>query len=165
MIDQVYQQAILDLARAADGAGGLLDPDASATVDNPVCGDRVTVDVRLADGAVAALGHRVRGCLLCEATAAVLGRRAVGEPPGRLHDIRTAFIRMIREDGPAPAGWPELEAFTPVRGARSRHECVLLPFAALADALNGALNGTRAGIGPVAVPPPGGTGITEPGSR
>ncbi len=159
MIDALYQQAIRDLARAADGAGRLAEPHASATVDNPVCGDRVTIDVRLQDGAVAALGHHVRGCLLCQATAAVLGRRAVGEAPGRLQDVHAAFDRMIRDVGSAPDAWPELASFVPVRGAKSRHECVLLPFAALAEALEKALAEAAKDL------PSGSGGVTEPGSR
>lgn len=168
MIDALYQQAILDLARAADGAGRLAEPHASATVDNPVCGDRVTIDVRLEDGTVAALGHHVRGCLLCEATAAVLGRRAVGEAPGRLREIHAGFDRMIRDDGSAPDAWPELESFAPVRGAKSRHECVLLPFAALAAALEGAQAAAPdadAADADAADAAAGGAGVTEPGSR
>jgi hypothetical protein len=32
--------------------------------------------------------------------------------------------------------WPELEMFRPVSGVKSRHECVLLPFDALREALD-----------------------------
>jgi NifU-like protein involved in Fe-S cluster formation len=32
--------------------------------------------------------------------------------------------------------WPELAAFTPVHAHKSRHDCVLLPFEALAQALD-----------------------------
>lgn len=138
MIDALYQQAILGLARSAVGAGRLAAPDASATVDNPLCGDRITVDLTLADGRIAALGHRVRGCMLCEAVASLLGREAPGRAPEEMQRTGAAFSRMIREGGPVPEGWPELDAFTPVREARGRHECVLLPFNAVDTALRNA---------------------------
>ncbi len=42
----------------------------------------------------------------------------------------------IRKGPAAAAGrWPELEAFAPVHRHKSRHDCVLLPFAALTQAL------------------------------
>ena len=69
MTDELYHQAILELAKQAGRTPRLEDPDASVTVDNPLCGDRVTLDLRLADGRVAAVGHKVRGCLLCQAAA------------------------------------------------------------------------------------------------
>ena len=45
-------------------------PTKSARRDNPLCGDRVTIDVRLDDsGKIAEIAHQVRGCLLCQASA------------------------------------------------------------------------------------------------
>jgi nitrogen fixation NifU-like protein len=136
MDDSVYQRSIMDLARARHGAGPLQGAQASATADNPVCGDRVTVELSMEGVRVAALGHTVRGCMLCEATASVIGRNAPGASADDLARVRAAFEAMIREGGPAPETWPELAAFEPVRTVRSRHECVLLPFAALAEALD-----------------------------
>ena len=110
-------------------------PHGSATVDNPLCGDRVTVDVRLdRGGRVAEVGHVVRGCLLCEAAAALIAERA---PDREIEDL----LRASGEVGPALRDgasfpWPELEVFAPVRGVKSRHRCVDLPFEALAEALS-----------------------------
>lgn len=57
-------------------------PTETATVDNPLCGDRVTIDVKLAGGKLAAIGHQVRGCLLCEAAAATIARSLRDRDPG-----------------------------------------------------------------------------------
>ncbi|MEQ8967257.1 MAG: iron-sulfur cluster assembly scaffold protein [Azospirillaceae bacterium] len=134
--DSLYQKAILDHAKAAVGAGKLEAAQGRATVDNPICGDRVTVEVALGeDGRVTALGHTVRGCVLCAATASVLGADAPGHTPAELRAAAQAFDAMIREGAPTPEGWPGLDAFTPVHEAKSRHECVLLPFEALDKAM------------------------------
>jgi nitrogen fixation NifU-like protein len=136
MKDDLYRQAILDLARRATGRGRLEAPQASATVDNPLCGDRVTLDLDLSGGRVSAIGHRVRGCLLCQAAASVIGARAPGQTPAALHEEAERLRRLI-VDGPSGAGaatdglWPELAAFEPVHRHKSRHDCVLLPFDAL----------------------------------
>jgi nitrogen fixation NifU-like protein len=137
MKDDLYHQAILDLARRATGRGRLEAPRASATVDNPLCGDRVTLDLDLRDGRVSAIGHRVRGCLLCQAAASVIGARAPGLEPAALHEEAEHLRRLIVE-GPGAAIdglWPELAAFEPVHRHKSRHDCVLLPFDALTQAL------------------------------
>lgn len=141
MVAQLYQKAIMAAAKEAHGAGRLSDADASATVDNPLCGDRITLDVKMDDGQVAQIGHRVRGCLLCEAAASVLGAKAAGLPRHRLHEIAEAFESMIRQDGPTPQDWPELDVFTPVKAVKSRHECVLLPFNALLAAVDSTATG------------------------
>ena len=135
MDDSPYQQSILALARIADEAGRLDCPHATATVDTPVCGDRVTLDVAVDGVAVAAIGHKVRGCVLCKASAAVIGRHAPGQSADALRGLAARFEAMIRHGEPAPDAWPDLAAFVPVRSVRSRHECVLLPFTALIEAL------------------------------
>ena len=61
---------------------------------------------------------------------------AIGEPEARLRAIMGQVESMLREAGPAPAGaWSDLSAFHPVAAHKSRHECVLLPFRALLEAL------------------------------
>jgi NifU-like protein involved in Fe-S cluster formation len=137
MNDELYQQAILELARRARDAGRLDAPQASVTIDNPLCGDRITLDLNLADGRVQEVGHKVRGCLLCQAAAAVIGERAAGETGAALRDVAARLARAIREDPAAAEGlWPELGAFAPVHAHKSRHDCVLLPFEALIQALD-----------------------------
>jgi nitrogen fixation protein NifU and related proteins len=137
MSDQLYHQAILELAKRARQASRLEDPDASVTVDNPLCGDRVTLDLRFADGRVDKVGHRVRGCLLCQAAAAAIGERAPGATPAVLRTVaRDLSDAIARTPEAAGKSWPELAAFAPVHAHKSRHECVLLPFEALMRALD-----------------------------
>lgn len=135
MTDQLYQAAIVGLARAANGKGRLDAPGGSATVDNPLCGDRITVDVRMDGERVTALGHQVRGCLLCEAAASAIGAHAVGATRAELAAASDAANAMLKGANAGTPPWPELEAFAPVRAHRSRHSCVLLPFEALAKAI------------------------------
>ncbi len=139
MSDDLYHDALVALARAATGAGRLEAASASATRDNPLCGDRVTFDVRVESGRVAALAHRVRGCVVCQAAAAFLASAAPGRGRSELAAARGQVAAML-EDGaaPPPGAWEGLRIFEPVGTVRSRHGCVLLPFDTLDDALRGA---------------------------
>jgi nitrogen fixation protein NifU and related proteins len=134
MSDQLYQDRIVALAKAKTGAGKLAAPTKSARRDNPLCGDRVTIDVRLDDtGHIAEIAHQVRGCLLCQASASALSSIAVGRDKTGIeairHDAEKAIGREVGE-----AGEP-FAAFAPVKSHKSRQECVLLPIEALQDAL------------------------------
>ena len=64
MSDPIYRRELLRLAADAVGAGRLDMPQSSATVHNPACGDRVTVDVTLENGRIAALKHHAQACVL-----------------------------------------------------------------------------------------------------
>ena len=135
MSDQLYQERIVELAKAKTGAGKLTAPTKSARRDNPLCGDRVTIDVRLdGQGRIAEIAHQVRGCLLCQASASALASVAVGRDQAGIATLRHDAERANgREEG--KAGEP-FSAFAPVAAHKSRQECVLLPFEALKEALS-----------------------------
>jgi NifU-like protein involved in Fe-S cluster formation len=137
--EDLYNEALVLLARERFGSGRLEAPGGAATLDSPLCGDRVTVEIRMAAGRVEALAHHVRGCVLCEASASLLGRAAPGRSAAELEAARAAAAALLGEGAPAPAGpFAGLSAFAPVRAVPSRHGCVLLPFDALRAAIAGA---------------------------
>jgi nitrogen fixation NifU-like protein len=134
MSDELYQARIVALAKSKAGAGKLAAPTKSARRDNPLCGDRVTIDVKLDNGKITEIAHQVRGCLLCQASAVALASTAVGRDAAGIAELRHDAERAIgRKAGKAHEPF---DAFEPVAAHRSRHECVLLPFEALKDALS-----------------------------
>ena len=137
MTDDLYEGGIVRLARAAHGAGKLEGANASATVDNPLCGDRVTIEVTVADGRVSALGHTVKGCLLCKAAASMLGLHGGGLTAAEVTTNIAALDGLLQHGATPPAGaWPELVQFAPVARHKSRFDCVRLPLQAAAKALS-----------------------------
>lgn len=134
--DALYHDALLRLARAGAGSGTIDAPDATARRDNPLCGDDVAVQIRMEAGLLRSVAFRVRGCILCQAAASAIGSAAPGQTAAGIASGRAAAEALLREGAPAPEGaWRDLAAFLPVHGVPSRHECVLLPFDALAEAL------------------------------
>lgn len=136
--DDLYEDAIVRLAKSGHGAGKLEGASRAATIDNPLCGDRVTVELDLADGQVRRLGHTVKGCILCKASAAMLGLHA-GELTREALAANAAALDAMLKEGvpPPPSAWPELKDFAPVGKHRSRFDCVRLPLQAAAKALEG----------------------------
>jgi len=135
MSDELYQDKIVALAKARTGAGKLAAPTRTARRDNPLCGDRVIIDVTLDGvGKIVEIGHQVRGCLLCQASASALASLAVGRDAAGIAEIRHDAERAIgREEGVLHEPYA---AFAPVAAHKSRQECVLLPLEALKDALS-----------------------------
>ena len=134
MTAQLYNDAILAEAKARHGHGRLAAPAVSVTCDNPLCGDRVTVDLEVPGGQVAAFAQTTRGCVLTQAAASVLGRHLAGASADELRRATAEIRGLLAGDAIQPA-WPELAMFAPVQAVKSRHECVLLPFEAAAEAL------------------------------
>jgi len=138
MSEALYHAALVDRARAAFGKGRLPAANASATVDNPLCGDRVTLDLAVKDGHIDAIGHHVRGCLLCEAAAATIAEYCRGSGKTELDAMGVAAGKLMAEGGALEPRWQCLEIFRPVHQTKSRRDCVLLPFEALKRAASAA---------------------------
>ena len=111
--DDLYHQAIVELARQAAGAVRLDAPQASAMVDNPLCGDRVTIELALADGRVQRgrpPGARLPA--LPGGGGGDRGARAGRDPGGAARGRAARLERAVRTDPAAPR--------RPVARARAR---------------------------------------------
>jgi NifU-like protein involved in Fe-S cluster formation len=146
--DPLYRREILRLAADARGAGHLPAPDAAATVQNPACGDRVTVELTLADGRVETLAHTTQACVLTQASAALLSGLAPGRGQAELEAL-AASVRAFLADGTAPDGYGVwgYDVFWGVAAHAGRHRCVLLPLEAALKALDAAAPHPSTGSG------------------
>jgi NifU-like protein involved in Fe-S cluster formation len=131
----LYNAEILRLATSIPHQARLADPQATVERRSPVCGSRVTVDVRLdAEGRVAALGQEVRACALGQASAALMAGHAIGHDAAELAAARDALTDFLAGERADPGDWPGLEIFGPARPHRARHPSIRLAFEAVAEA-------------------------------
>jgi len=63
----LYPEAILDHSRQPRNEGAPEGATHAHRLSNPLCGDRVTVSVRLDGDRIVAAGFEARGCALCVA--------------------------------------------------------------------------------------------------
>ena len=137
MINEIYNRQILGFAADIPRLQRLAHPDATAVAVSRLCGSKVTVDVAMKDGMVSDFGQEVKACALGQASSSIMARHVVGSTPEELRSLRDQMYRMLKEEGPAPAGkWADLEALLPVRDFKARHASTLLTFDAVVDAVN-----------------------------
>jgi nitrogen fixation NifU-like protein len=135
-MDALYQKKILAFARSSRESEVVPDADATATVSNPVCGDRVEVRLKLDENnIVTAASTDVRGCALCEAGAGLFVNMAPGLESASLSGLHANFSGWLAGDDDNDVS-PPMQDFHPVRNIRNRHKCVLLAFEAAARAVN-----------------------------
>ena len=76
--------------------GDLAAPDAQVEVENPVCGDRLTLALRLEGGRVAEVAWRVLGCSGAIAAASAMSELARGRALAEVASIdKTAIVRAL----------------------------------------------------------------------
>ena len=134
----LYQELILDHYRRPRNRGTLPDADARAELRNPLCGDEVTVALRLDErGRVAAARFTGAGCSISQASASMLTQLVTGRPLAEAEALRTLFARMLAGDAEA-AGDPalgDLRALTGVARLPMRVKCAMLPWRAFEEAV------------------------------
>jgi nitrogen fixation NifU-like protein len=140
----LYQEVILDHGRKPRHAVRLDDFDATAKGDNPMCGDRVQVWVKLDADEIGRVGFEARGCAISVASADLMAETVQGRPKADTRALFAAFREMART-GICPACdaalAEPLERLAPLSGVHeypSRVKCATLPWHALIAALDGA---------------------------
>jgi len=137
MINEIYNQKILAFAADIPRLNRLPDADETAVAHSRLCGSKVTVDIKMADGRVSDFGHEVKACALGQASSSIMARHVVGSTPEELREIRSRMYAMLKDDGAAPQGkWADLEVLLPVRDFKARHASTLLTFDAVVDAVD-----------------------------
>ena len=159
-LDELYQAVIVDHDRAPRHHGPLAGATHSATADNPLCGDQVTLHLRLEGDVIREVTFEGRGCSLSRAAASILTTMLAGRDLAAARALGAAFEAFVQAPpatlvldsaatatATAAAGSPELgelgelgelAAFAGVRRFRSRRACATLPLRALAAATTGA---------------------------
>lgn len=136
-LHEIYNQRILELSADIQEARRLPSPHGTATAHSKLCGSTVTVDIEVAGDRVTAYGQTVKACLLGQAAASVMGRNIVGSQPQELREVGAAMRKMLKADGPPPAGkWADLAVLQPVKDYKARHASTLLVFDAVEAALD-----------------------------
>lgn len=137
-LDELYQAVIVEHDRAPRNHGALPAPTHAATVDNPLCGDVVTVQLAIDGGAIRAVACEGRGCALSRAAASIMSEALAGRSPAEARALAATMATFVRAppDAPVPPDLGDLAAFAGVRRFRSRQACATLPFRALVAALD-----------------------------
>ncbi|HKT90291.1 MAG TPA: iron-sulfur cluster assembly scaffold protein [Candidatus Sulfotelmatobacter sp.] len=75
----MYSPQLLDHFQNPRNAGDIAEPDASAQLENPVCGDVVRLSMRVEDGKIAEVRFKAKGCVPAMACASALTELIVGK--------------------------------------------------------------------------------------
>jgi len=83
-MDDFYRELILDHYKRPRNFGTLENPDLTYEEDNPLCGDRIRIDLKLDNDRVADVRFTGQGCAISTAAASILTQKIKGEPLERV---------------------------------------------------------------------------------
>jgi nitrogen fixation NifU-like protein len=79
-MDDMYREIILEHYKRPHNAGTLEHPDISHEDSNPLCGDRVRIDLQVQSGIITDIRFQGRGCAISQASASLLTDEIKGKP-------------------------------------------------------------------------------------
>ena len=83
-----YSPELIDHFRNPRNRGEMENPDVTATVGNPVCGDVITMFLKLDDGKIADAKFQSYGCGPCIALSSMVTERARGMQVGEAYELK-----------------------------------------------------------------------------
>ena len=87
-MDDLYRDYILEHYRRPHNFGVLEAPSATYEGANPLCGDRITMQLTVEDGVVTGVGFTGRGCAISQASASLLTDEIKGKPVDDVRRLR-----------------------------------------------------------------------------
>lgn len=137
MVENLYNERILELAATLSKVGRLENAEFSSEAVSRLCGSKVTVDIKISGNKINDFSHVVKACALGQASSSVMAKKIIGTEINELLDLKIRMKEMLKDDGPPPSGkWSDLEVLQPVKDYKGRHSSVLLTFDAVEDCIN-----------------------------
>ncbi len=136
-LSALYQEVILDHYRRPRNKGALEAPTSHASLRNPLCGDEVDVQVKMAEGRVADVRFGGQGCSISQASASMMTELVKGRTPDEVHALGERFAEMIRGNVEAAKDQAlgQARALSGVSRFPTRVRCALIAWEAMARAI------------------------------
>ncbi len=134
---ELYQETILDHSKRPRNFRELPGASAKAVGHNPLCGDRVTVYLRLDGGRIADVAFVGQGCAISKASASLMTDAVKGKSTVEAHALFQRFHKMVtaRPDDPVDGSLGKLAVLSGVCEFPVRVKCASLPWHTLEAAL------------------------------
>ncbi len=135
-LGDLYQEVILDHYRKPQNFGTLPDANRTAQGDNPLCGDRISLTVRVNGDRIEDLRFQGSGCAISTASASLMTAGVKGKTKAEAESLFARFHEMVTGHGQRD-DLGKLAVFAGVAEFPVRVKCATLSWHTLRAALAG----------------------------
>jgi nitrogen fixation protein NifU and related proteins len=136
-LNELYQEVILDHSRKPRNFHVLPDANRSAEGNNPLCGDRFTVFLKVENGVIRDISFQGSGCAISKASASMMTDYLKGKTVEEAGKTFSNYQQMVTTGPVDEEAMGKLAAFAGVRHFPMRVKCAILPWHAMMAGLNG----------------------------
>lgn len=139
-LNELYQNVILEHNRSPRNYRAIPDASRKASGHNPLCGDEVTVWVRMNGEVIEDVSFEGAGCAISRASASLMTSAVKGKTRAEAAALFERFQRLVTGNaaGEPPETLGKLAVFSGVSAFPVRVKCASLAWHTLRSALKGA---------------------------
>jgi nitrogen fixation NifU-like protein len=134
-LNDLYRDVILDHNRRPRNFGPLEAADASVEGFNPMCGDRLTLRLKLLADKIADIRFEGQGCAISTASASLMTEAVKGKTRAQALELFGRVHHLLTDDAAPSEDLGKLAALSGVREYPARVKCASLCWHTLASAL------------------------------
>lgn len=136
-LEALYQETILEHNRRPRNFHEMENATGHAEGKNPLCGDQVSVWVRLDGDKIAEASFKGQGCAIAKASASLMTAAISGKTLAETNALFERFHAMVTGKEPADASLGSLRALGGVSKYPIRVKCATLAWHAMRAAIDG----------------------------
>jgi len=137
MIDDLYQETILDHSKRPRNLHAMADANRKAEGFNPLCGDKLRLYLKLEDDIVRDASFEGAGCAISTASASLMTESLKGKTREEALKLMEKFHALVTTDTAASNDLGKLVVFCGVRDYPARVKCATLAWHTMKSALSG----------------------------
>ena len=135
-LSDLYQEVILDHSRHPHNYGTMPDASRRAEGYNPLCGDQLTLYLKLVGDKIEDIRFEGHGCAISKSSASVMTDVVKGKSKAEAAALFEKFRRLVTEPGaPALDETDKMAVFSGVSEFPTRVKCAVLSWHTLRSAL------------------------------
>jgi nitrogen fixation NifU-like protein len=135
-LNELYQEVILDHSRKPRHFHVLLEANRTAEGNNPLCGDRYTVYLKLEDDVIRDISFQGSGCAISKASASMMADELKGKTVAEARLFFSQYQDMVKTGKMDEEAMGKLCAFAGVSHFPMRVKCAILPWHAMLAGLD-----------------------------
>lgn len=117
-LQDLYQEVIVDHNKHPRNFRKMADANRTAEGFNPLCGDRLNVYLKIADGVIQDVSFEAAGCAISVASASMMTQQLKGKTEQEAEALFREFQDMVTADADAPVDTTKLGKLAALAGVR-----------------------------------------------
>ncbi|AIQ12147.1 Fe-S cluster assembly sulfur transfer protein SufU [Paenibacillus durus] len=130
-LDDLYRRVIMDHYKNPRNRGLFEDDAMKVELNNPTCGDRITLQLKVEDGIVKEARYVGEGCSISMSSASMMTEVVKGKTVEKALDLASRFSALMKGEDVTFDDYEDLEALSGVNKFPARIKCATLAWNAL----------------------------------